>query len=110
MLICAVHDPVPLLRQLQAEHGDACTTEHLDQGPVRAEDSPDVAKVSRVDSHQACSLITGDRRLLPDSFFGEPTEVVILQQRFKTLIEAVGDHGRLGPAMAPEEHGGRIDP
>ena len=35
MIISATHDPVPLLMQLQAKHGDAYSAEYLDQGPER---------------------------------------------------------------------------
>lgn len=35
MIISATHDPVPLLEQLRAEHGDTYGTEYLDQGPER---------------------------------------------------------------------------
>lgn len=35
MIISATHDPVPLLMQLQAKHGDDYATEYLDQGPER---------------------------------------------------------------------------
>lgn len=35
MVISATHDPVPLLMQLQAKHGDAYATEYLDRGPER---------------------------------------------------------------------------
>lgn len=35
MVISATHDPVPLLMQLQAKHGDAYGTEYVDQGPER---------------------------------------------------------------------------
>lgn len=35
MVISATHDPVPLLMQLRAKHGETCTTEYLDQGPER---------------------------------------------------------------------------
>ncbi|HCS60640.1 MAG TPA: hemerythrin [Microbacterium sp.] len=35
IVISATHDPVPLLTQLQARHGDAYNTRYLDQGPDR---------------------------------------------------------------------------
>ncbi|MGP9746695.1 DUF2249 domain-containing protein [Brachybacterium sp. AOP29-B2-41] len=35
MIISATHDPVPLLMQLQAKHGDTYATEYLDKGPER---------------------------------------------------------------------------
>lgn len=35
MIISATHDPVPLLTQLQARHGDAYNTRYVDQGPER---------------------------------------------------------------------------
>lgn len=35
MIISATHDPVPLLQQLEAKHGDAYTVEYLDRGPER---------------------------------------------------------------------------
>ena len=35
MVISATHDPVPLLTQLSAKHGDAYHTRYLDEGPER---------------------------------------------------------------------------
>lgn len=35
LIISATHDPVPLLTQLQARHGDDYRTKYLDQGPER---------------------------------------------------------------------------
>lgn len=35
MIISATHDPVPLLLQLEAKHGDLYATEYLDKGPER---------------------------------------------------------------------------
>ena len=35
MVISATHDPVPLLQQLAAKHGDAYRTRYLDEGPER---------------------------------------------------------------------------
>lgn len=35
LIISATHDPVPLLMQLQAKHGDEHSAEYLDQGPER---------------------------------------------------------------------------
>lgn len=35
MVISATHDPVPLLTQLRAKHGDAYNTRYLDEGPER---------------------------------------------------------------------------
>lgn len=35
MIVSATHDPVPLLMQLEARHGDAFRTRYLDQGPER---------------------------------------------------------------------------
>lgn len=35
MVISATHDPVPLLEQLRARHGDTYRTQYLDAGPER---------------------------------------------------------------------------
>lgn len=35
LVISATHNPVPLLDQLEAKHGDAYNTRHLDEGPER---------------------------------------------------------------------------
>ncbi|MGY5766326.1 DUF2249 domain-containing protein [Brachybacterium sp. DNPG3] len=35
LIISATHDPVPLLLQLQAKHGDAFSTEYRERGPER---------------------------------------------------------------------------
>lgn len=35
LVISATHDPVPLLNQLEAKHGDAYNTRYLDEGPER---------------------------------------------------------------------------
>ena len=35
LVLSATHDPVPLLRQLEAEHGDAFRAEYRDRGPER---------------------------------------------------------------------------
>lgn len=35
MVVSATHDPVPLLGQLSARHGDAYHTRYLDRGPER---------------------------------------------------------------------------
>lgn len=35
LIISATHNPVPLLDQLEAKHGDAYNTKHLDEGPDR---------------------------------------------------------------------------
>jgi len=35
MVISATHDPVPLLEQLRAKHGDGYHTRYLDEGPER---------------------------------------------------------------------------
>lgn len=35
LILSATHDPVPLLLQLQAKHGDLYAAEYLDQGPER---------------------------------------------------------------------------
>ncbi|MGL3149991.1 DUF2249 domain-containing protein [Microbacterium sp. A82] len=35
MIVSATHDPVPLLDQLTARHGDAYNTRYLDRGPKR---------------------------------------------------------------------------
>lgn len=35
MVISATHNPVPLLMQLEAKHGDDFSTEYLDEGPER---------------------------------------------------------------------------
>ncbi|KAB1645181.1 DUF2249 domain-containing protein [Gulosibacter chungangensis] len=35
LIISATHDPVPLLQQLEAKHGEQYSTEYLDRGPER---------------------------------------------------------------------------
>ena len=35
MVISATHNPLPLLEQLRARHGDTYSTEYLDEGPER---------------------------------------------------------------------------
>ena len=35
MIVSATHDPIPLLAQLRARHGDAYPTRYLDEGPER---------------------------------------------------------------------------
>lgn len=35
MVLSATHEPVPLLRQLQAKHGERYRTRYLDRGPER---------------------------------------------------------------------------
>jgi len=35
MVISATHNPVPLLEQLEAKHGDGFVTRYLDEGPER---------------------------------------------------------------------------
>jgi uncharacterized protein (DUF2249 family) len=35
LIISATHNPLPLLSQLQARHGDAYATRYLDDGPER---------------------------------------------------------------------------
>ncbi len=35
LIVSATHDPVPLLTQLQARHGDRYTATYLDRGPER---------------------------------------------------------------------------